>query len=92
MSFPQLKHLRCDLLWGKKCDLHAHLKTYLLYESNLGSFTLIIIITTDELFKSGKAPKILALTPPSFGEKVECVIPLNYLTDTQVNEAGPLRC
>lgn len=44
----------CFEKWG----LHSHLKIYLLYKSNLGLFTLIIIITTDELHESGKSHKI----------------------------------
>lgn len=47
-----------NVICFEKWDLHSHLKTYLLYKSNLGLFTLIIIITTDELQEIGKSHKV----------------------------------
>ena len=47
------------------------LKTYLLYKSNLSLFTLIIIITTDELYDSGKSYKIPVSPSLSFERKYD---------------------
>lgn len=51
------------------------LKTYLLYNSNLSLFTLIIIITTDELYESGKSYKIPVFPFLSFERKYD-IIPI----------------